>query len=221
MTIIFSTYDVFADEPFQGNQAAVLFDRQGEMENQLVLLAQEFLLPETVLRTQHKNIPVFKFATESGLIERCGHGTLAGIADVVLESSAIIGQNTNGHYCVGDNVAKWKAQIISENCLDVSVVWPERPFEQGQLSPNVITKALRISVNDLQPDLPMCIYNSGNLNALVPVNDISALQKAQPDWELLEALCKEQCLTDIHLYCLDKSSHSEFRLRCRNFFLMA
>lgn len=220
MSIRVRVYDVFAEAPFQGNQAAVLLIERQWNEYQLLTAAGEFLLPETVARMQQDGVPVFQFAAAGQVINRCGHGTIAGIADLVLESLETIGQKRAGEYRVGDLSALWQAQILSENCVDVAVAWPDRPFKDGTLSPSVIAETLKVSSDDLRYDLPMCVYNSGNRNGLVPFKCYRALERVDPDYEKLKQLCDEQKLTDLHLYCFQEpmGSPSVFTLRCRNVF---
>jgi PhzF family phenazine biosynthesis protein len=223
-------YDVFAESPYCGNQAAVV--RVGNRrlsDTQLVTLAGEFSLAETVLSSLRGGDLVFRFANADRVLNRCGHATLAGVADYVstLSSPRTKRSEWSGRYCVGPSIANWRAWTVPMDGgrrtvpgLEVAVAWPDRPKFAQTLPSRALYQALRLDSTDAPPELPLCIYNSGNRNALVPVRTVTILKQARPDWPKLKALFKQFHLTDLHLYCLQKRKRSskQFLLRCRNLF---
>lgn len=224
-------YDVFAEQPYGGNQAAVV--RANEIrfsDSQLVALAAELTFPETALLSMRGSNLVFRFATAGRVISRCGHATLAGVADHMF--STVLPHRTQarewrGHYRVGSSVAEWCARTAVRRRarnrgagIEVAVAWPDRPEFMKALPARAVYRALRLDTSAASPELPLCIYNSGNLNALVPVRTVAALERADPDWAKLRSLFEKFCLTDLHLYCLQRRrpASDQLRLRCRNFF---
>ena len=107
-------YDVFAEKPYSGNQAAVV--RVGHVrlsDSQLVALAGELSLAETALSSIQDEDPFFRFATMDRIVNRCGHATLAGVADHVFSTVPrlpTIHREWKGRYRVGTSVAEWNAR---------------------------------------------------------------------------------------------------------------
>lgn len=221
-----SVYDVFAETPYAGNQAAVLRAHRVRLTDaQFVAVAGELALAETALLALRGRDVALRFATTDRLIHRCGHATLAGIADHVLTKAR--GRACNGRYRVGTSVAEWHARPLPDRCarheadgLQVAVEWPDRPQFVSPIPARAVCRALQLDVRDLAAGLPRCIYNSGNINALVPVRSYRALARAEPDWARLKRLFATFKLTDLHLYCVKgrRSSTATIRLSCRNLF---
>jgi PhzF family phenazine biosynthesis protein len=226
----FAIYDVFADKPYGGNQAAVV--RTGRVrfsDSQLIVLAEELAVAETALYSMQGNDLVFRFATADRVVNRCGHATLAGVADHVLRKA--LSRRSRSHpwsglYRVGSAVAEWRVRyragrgVHRAHALDVSVAWPERPEFVRSLPADPVYRALGLDPATIASDLPRCIYNSGNLNALVPVPTMAVLERAVPDWNKLRDLFARFCLTDLHLYCAQRrrTTSNQIKLRCRNLF---
>jgi PhzF family phenazine biosynthesis protein len=228
MSVSFAIYDVFADAPFNGNQAAVLHEDVNQFsDGQLLLWANEIALAETALSSIASDQLLLRFANAKEILPRCGHATLAGVADHVLSRLERSDAHA-GRYKVGADVAEWRATPVTRGdtseknpaCVNVAVAWPEPPFPDGSLPADRVYDALNISASDRAPELPIAIYNSGNRNAVVPVKTDTALQNAQPDWTKLKSLFEQYQLVDLHLYSLQPPSSSSNRIhvRCRNFF---
>ena len=225
-----SVYDVFAERPYAGNQAAVI--RAGRLpltDGQLVALAGELSLAETAsVSTRGANIAL-RFATAKGIINRCGHATLASVADHVLTAAnKSAAHQWSGRYRVGRSVAAWHARSAGTSSrvashadgLDVAVAWPDRPQFVAALPLRPIARALSLEIDNFAGAWPRCIYDSGNLNGLVPVRSMRILASAKPDWMRLKGLFAELNLTDLHIYCIEKIPRGSgvVRLRCRNVF---
>jgi predicted PhzF superfamily epimerase YddE/YHI9 len=232
-----ATYDVFAGKPYCGNQAAVVRIGKGRLsDRQLVALAEELSLAETAsLRVQNREL-IFRFATTDRIISRCGHATLAGVADHVFSTlmpRGSVRREWNGRYRIDACAAEWRAQLTAgrrghpnTNGLEVAVAWPDLPTFVMALPRGPTYRALGLNSTDAASELPLCVYNSGNFNALVPVRTVATLERAAPDWQRLKdffetlQLPNKSSLTDVHLYCLQRRSNRsrEILLRCRNVF---
>jgi len=226
-------YDVFADRPFRGNPAAVVrvAGRRQLSDSQLISVAAELMLPETALSHWDGSVLELRFATAARVVNRCGHATLAGIADHVLvhEANSRTSERLwTGSYRVGSAGAKWRASFAPamrsrmSNCrgLDVEVTWPERPHRIGPLPAKKVYAAIGSKPSDSVPDLAPCIYDSGNRNALVSLATPALLRSVRISWPKLERLFNDYQLTDLHLYCPEQRPKpgASFRLRCRNVF---
>lgn len=226
-------YDVFAEKPYSGNQAAVVrVGRRQLSDSQLVALAGELSLAETALLSMRRGDIALRFATADGVISRCGHATLASVADHVLpRMKSHANREWRGRYRIGASIAEWRARPISKKPrrgqaqgLDVAITWPDRPTFASGLPARQVYRALGLDVRDAASSLPLCAYYSGNLSALVPIRTVAMLEQIQPDWTKLKALFEEfqlshnGRLTDLHLYCLQDGQRAPWKVRCRNVF---
>jgi PhzF family phenazine biosynthesis protein len=229
-------YDVFAEKPYGGNQAAVVrVGRRQLSDSQLVALASELSLAETALLSVRKEYIALRFATAGRVINRCGHATLASVAHHLLPrmKSHRANRDWRGRYRIGNSIADWRARPVSREPrpgqargLDVAITWPDRPIFASKLPARQVYRALGLDVRDVALGLPLCAYNSGNLNALVPVRTVAVLEQIQPDWMKLKSLFEEfqlpaphnGRLTDLHLYCLQGGQCAPWKVRCRNVF---
>jgi PhzF family phenazine biosynthesis protein len=232
MRMEIAIYDVFARRPFSGNQAAVVHERgHGFSDTQLIALAGEMSLAETALSSLRGRELTFRFANAKQLVNRCGHASLASVADHVL--SRILRHRARhgvwaGRYSVGSAVAEWRARMVRSRGdrisiatgIEVAIAWPDRPRHVISLPAKPVYRALGLGPDDRAHDLPLCVYDSGNLNALVPVRTLASLKRANPDWRALEVLFEKHRLTDVHLYYIPRRARSARRLqlRCRNIF---
>jgi PhzF family phenazine biosynthesis protein len=224
-------YDVFAERPYSGNQAAVVrVGRRQLSDSQLVALAGELSLAETALLSMRKGEIALRFATADGVVCRCGHGTLASVADYILPrmTSDHADREWRGVYRIGTSVAEWRARPMKSRrgraeALDVAITWPDRPTFAGWLPAREVCRALGFYAQDIASGLPICAYNSGNLNGLVPVRTAATLEQIKPDWKQLKEFKEFKLppngrLTDLHLYCLQGTKRAAWKLRCRNVF---
>ena len=224
-----AVYDVFADRPFNGNPAAVVrAGRKKYSDSQLLTLAAELAFPETALYVGLGRIPSFRFSTADRLVKRCGHATLAAVADHFLNQNALLDADAieyTGHYRVRGLQADWKITNVSwrplpSRCsyLDVSVSWPDIPRFVSSLPAKKVYEALNLDREEGVRELPPIIYDSGNRNALVSVMGLSQLKRAKPYWPTLGPLFDKYKLTDMHLFCFSPNHKVSSKLRCRNIF---
>ena len=108
-------YDVFAERPYSGNQAAVARAGRRQLSDlQLVALAGELSLAETALLSMRKGELNLRFATAEGVVRRCGHGTLASVADHIFQiTSRHFRGEWKGRYRIGSSIAEWRARRVN------------------------------------------------------------------------------------------------------------
>ena len=221
-------WDVFGKVPFDGNPAAVIEPAAGISAAQLLTLAREFALPETAAFSVRSGKLMLRFANSDRLLARCGHASLGAVASHVASyrHRGRKSRQYTGRYQVGAAIGDWRAIVPvgygtrASRTMVVSIGWPDRPARAGDLPARKVYPALGLPVPKRVRALPFCIYDSGNRNALVPVDSHAALEAARPDRAKLTSLFEELDLTDLHLYYLSsrKESSRATRLRCRNLF---
>jgi len=216
----FNLYDVFARAPFCGNQAGVIRTRAEVSDEQLLLMAREFQLPEIALSRISQTNLYLRFANADRIMTRCGHATVAAVADFVLKRTPRTRNWQWGRYIVGESRALWKARVLSPRSTEVEISWPDSPNKVAPLALGEICRALNLKRSAIDSRLPMGIYSSGQTHALVPVVSETLLNRIEPIWTVLDRMFLNSSLTDMHLYHVTSVDPTRglVRARCRNIF---
>lgn len=217
----FALYDVFCDRPFSGNPAAVIRSEGPFTSKRLLTLAKEFNLPETCAYWISDGMPHIIFATSDGVINACGHGLLAVLADVVRIGGLTTSEElryvveTSGCGC-------WKFTGAGQRGVYICVKWPSLPTLSRLLPAAETAELLGIDVKRIREDLPLAAFDSGIINGLAPLVNEQELTALEPDFgPSMEEYFGEQGLDDLELYCVTEEQTSEscrLTVRSRNVF---
>ncbi|MCU1226957.1 MAG: phenazine biosynthesis protein PhzF family [Edaphobacter sp.] len=181
----FAQVDVFAERPLQGNQLAIFTDARGLSTEEMQALAREtnlsetsFILPRDSDVERERGVQVRIFTTEEEL-PFAGHPTLGTASWLYWNHPTLRG-----------------AEQIT---LDLRVgripvrFTPPQPTEQGvfgtmrQKNPTfgdihdraAIAAALNLSVDDLDPDLPVQTVSTGMAQCIVPLKSMAVAARLQ------------------------------------------
>jgi len=217
----FALYDVFCNSPFSGNQAAVVHTDAALSSDSLLILAKEFNLPETCAYWIKDGMPHMIFATSDKLINACGHGLLAVLADVV----------RMGHLTKSDNLdysfknygfGRWKFTSRDPRSIKISARWPKVPTSFKPLPVNDTARLLCIRSESISQDLPLMAVDSGIINGLVPIVDEKELLALEPDFgPEMKKYFSDHGLDDLELYCVTEKQNAKsgrLHIRSRNVF---
>ncbi len=210
--------DVFTDKRFGGNQLAVIPDADGLSDEQMQKIAREFNFSESTFvfppeKGQTKKVRIF---TPNREVPFAGHpniGTsfvLASIGDLgaIKEKSEIIFEEKAGLVPV-------QLQKIGPQKLWCELQAPE-DLSLGKTFPvKDIAAALSLTKPDIiaKRHLPQ-IASVGLPFIFIELRDKSALERARPNVERLNAMSTTDFTADIHLYTL---SGDDFDIRARMF----
>ncbi|MCU1320218.1 MAG: phenazine biosynthesis protein PhzF family [Edaphobacter sp.] len=181
----FAQVDVFAERPLQGNQLAIFTDARGLSTEEMQALAREtnlsetsFILPRDSDVERERGVQIRIFTTEEEL-PFAGHPTLGTASWLYWNHPTLRG-----------------AEQIT---LDLRVgripvrFTPPQPTEQGvfgtmrQKNPTfgdihdraAIAAALNLSVDDLDPDLPIQTVSTGMAQCIVPLKSMAVAARLQ------------------------------------------
>jgi PhzF family phenazine biosynthesis protein len=205
----FAVYDVFCDEPYSGNQAAVVRTEGPLTSDRLLILAKEFNLPETCAYWMSNGAPHMIFATSDNPIDACGHGLLAVLADVVRTNVLTTLQNLTYHVeTCGSGL--WRFTGCGQRSAYVSAKWPKLPTLSKVLPVAETAQLLDISVKSIREDLPLAAFNSGIINGVVPLVDEQELTALELDFgRHMEDYFAKYALDDRELYCVTEGQISK------------
>jgi trans-2,3-dihydro-3-hydroxyanthranilate isomerase len=185
----FYQVDVFSDELFGGNPLAVFLRGEDFKEAQFQQVAKEMNLSETtfILPSSHPNADFdVRIFTPEKEIHFAGHPTL-GTAFVLRYTGLVPSTQNNLRL-------NFKTGVISVDLEEDGKVFMTQP--QGKIlrtfrNPEEIAQVLGLTVNNLEPDLPIQTASTGFPALLVPINSLRAIQRIVLNLNLLKVLMEE------------------------------
>jgi trans-2,3-dihydro-3-hydroxyanthranilate isomerase len=208
-TVSFAIVDVFADRPLEGNPVAVVHEAAGLSDTAMQRIAREFNQAETTFvfpSTRHDaDWRLRSFTTAAKEAFGVGHHTL-GAWWWLAESGALSLSDTGGRFAqeIGDRLLAVTVRCESGSpvAVGMSQTSPEFGPEADDLSQLAV--ALGLPMHALaRHDLPAQVVSTGVPHLLVPLQDRTAVNAAQPDLprlgSLLHMLGGEGC----YIFALD------------------
>lgn len=177
-------WDVFSSKALQGNSLAVFFDARGLTDGEMQSLATEMNLSETT----------FVFPSEK-------HSESAPDAQgarvrifTVREELPFAGHPTLGTAFALRGASAAKTIVLNLNVGKVPVAFEDAPGqpsfgEMTQIDPvfgiqhdrDAVARATGLTVNDLDPSLPIETVSTGVPFTIVPLRSLAVIQKLQPN----------------------------------------
>jgi trans-2,3-dihydro-3-hydroxyanthranilate isomerase len=204
----FLQVDAFTAVPFHGNPAGVVLDARGLDEGQMLAIAREVAVSETVFvfppdgKGRHR----FRWFTPTVEVEFCGHATLAA-THALVEAGAI-----------GSGEAEFTLPVDALiGRLDIAVkrrpgqgplVMIQVPLSEFEpVEPAVLERfleALDLDRGALDPGMQPMRYRA---KLFLPLKELKAVQKLKPDFVELEQLGNDEGLSvcPVTLQTLDPS----------------
>lgn len=209
MNIRILQVDAFTSRAFEGNPAGVVLDAGGLTEEQMQRIAREMNCSETafVLPSERADLR-FRYFTPAVEVDLCGHATIAAL-HALRASGRLRGQRT----------VETNAGLLQMEAQDDGTCWMEqarpkfRAFE-GDLRD--LVGLLAISVEDLDPGVPVGMAYTGLWDLLVPLRDRAALRRAAPNFAALAEHNRRLGVVSTHLFTRD-TEDSGSTLHCRDF----
>lgn len=191
-----------------GNNAGVVLDGDGLTEADMIKISSYIGFSETafVMNSDRADFKV-RFFTPSEEVDLCGHGTIATY--FILFSL--------GHIKPGFYKQETKAGILGIEVMeDGMIMMNQCPPEFYQiLDQTEVADSLNINPEQLFSELPIQIISTGIRDILVPVKDLSVLNKIQPDFNKVKEISKKYDVIGYHVFSLETINQAA--ANCRNF----
>jgi trans-2,3-dihydro-3-hydroxyanthranilate isomerase len=177
----FYTLDVFTNNRFEGNPLAVFTDGDGLSDDQMLAIAREMNLSETVFvqkPTEEEALARLRIFTTKEELRLAGHpviGTwflLAGLGVVPAQEGGVhILQET------GAGVLPVEIRFKDGRPQRVTMTQKEAIFKSAKINKKKLASALGISPKDFDPKLQPEFVSTGIFNLMVPLRNRAALGK--------------------------------------------
>jgi trans-2,3-dihydro-3-hydroxyanthranilate isomerase len=185
----FYQVDVFSDELFGGNPLAVFLRGEDFKELQFQQVAKEMNLSETtfVFPSSHPDADFdVRIFTPEKEIPFAGHPTL-GTAFVLRYTGLV--PSTQNHLRLNFKVGIIPVGIQEER--NFFMTQPQGKILQTFPNTEEIAQLLGLSVNNLEPDLPIQTASTGFPALLIPINSLRSMQRIVLNLTSLKVLMEE------------------------------
>ena len=183
--------DAFTKNRFEGNPAGVIVNADGLTEKEMHFIARELNNSETAfLFSPDNNLcdGVIRYFTPTTEVPTCGHATIAAMYAKA--------KHENLDSCI----LKYKTKIgilpfeIQKLSHDYRITMTQGEFKIEDsidtLNKKRLLKALGLKKEDLNPNCPIQIASTGHSKVMIGINEVSRLNKLEPDFAELKGISK-------------------------------
>ncbi len=198
----FYTLDVFTTTRFQGNPLAVITDGDGLSADQMLAIAREMNLSETVFvqkPTEDRALARLRIFTTKEELKLAGHPVI-GTWFLLAELGVVPAQEGGVHVMqqTGAGVLPVEIRFKDGRPQRVTMTQKDASFKPSKIDKKKLTAALGLSPKDLDPKLEPEFVSTGIYNLMVPLKNRAALAKIAMNMvELARLFGKEGALA----YC--------------------
>lgn len=208
----FFTLDVFTTTRFQGNPLAVITDGDGLSGDQMLAIAREMNLSETVFvqkPTEDRALARLRIFTTKEELKLAGHPVI-GTWFLLAELGVVPAQEGGVHVLqqTGAGILPVEIRFKDARPQRVTMTQKEASFKPSKIDTKKLASALGLTHKDLHPKLPLEFVSTGIFNLMVPLRNRAALAKIQMNIvEMARLLGKQGALA----YCFAVgSNHSVY-----------
>jgi trans-2,3-dihydro-3-hydroxyanthranilate isomerase len=210
----FYTLDVFTTTRFQGNPLAVITDGDGLSNDQMMAIAREMNLSETVFvqkPTDDRALARLRIFTTKEELKLAGHPVI-GTWFLLAELGVVPAQEGGVHIMqqTGAGVLPVEIRFKDGRPQRVTMTQKEASFKPSKIDKKRLAAALGLSNKDLDGKLEPEFVSTGIYNLMVPLKNRAALSAIQMNMaELSRLLGKQAALA----YCFTVASNHTVHAR--------
>jgi trans-2,3-dihydro-3-hydroxyanthranilate isomerase len=177
----FFTLDVFTNNRFEGNPLAVFTDGDGLSDDQMLAIAREMNLSETVFvqkPTDEEALARLRIFTTKEELKLAGHPVI-GTWFLLAELGVVPAQDGGVHILqeTGAGVLPVEIRFKDGRPQRVTMTQKEALFKPAKINKKKLAAALGIAPKDLDPKLQPEFVSTGIFNLMVPLRNRAALAK--------------------------------------------
>ncbi len=192
----FHTLDVFTTTRFQGNPLAVITDGDGLSNDQMLAIAREMNLSETVFvqkPTDDRALARLRIFTTKEELKLAGHPVI-GTWFLLAELGVVPAQEGGVHIMqqTGAGVLPVEIRFKDGRPQRVTMTQKEATFKPSKIKKKQLAAALGLGLKDLDPAMEPEFVSTGIFNLMVPLRNRRALSKIQMNMVELAKLFGKQ-----------------------------
>lgn len=177
----FYTLDVFTNNRFEGNPLAVFTDGDGLSDDQMLAIAREMNLSETVFvqkPTEEEALARLRIFTAKEELKLAGHPVI-GTWFLLAELGVVPAQDGGVHILqeTGAGVLPVEIRFKDGRPQRVTMTQKEAIFKPAKINKKKLASALGISPKDFDPKLKPEFVSTGIFNLMVPLRNRAVLAR--------------------------------------------
>jgi trans-2,3-dihydro-3-hydroxyanthranilate isomerase len=177
----FYTLDVFTNNRFEGNPLAVFTDGDGLSDDQMLAIAREMNLSETVFvqkPTDEEALARLRIFTTKEELKLAGHPVI-GTWFLLAELGVVPAQDGGVHILqeTGAGILPVEIRFKDGRPQRVTMTQKEAMFKPAKINKKKLASALGLSPKDLDTTLQPEFVSTGIFNLMVPLRNRAALGK--------------------------------------------
>jgi trans-2,3-dihydro-3-hydroxyanthranilate isomerase len=193
----FYTLDVFTTTRFQGNPLAVITDGDGLSNDQMLAIAREMNLSETVFvqkPTDDRALARLRIFTTKEELKLAGHPVI-GTWFLLAELGVVPAQEGGVHVLqqTGAGVLPVEIRFKDGRPQSVTMTQKEAAFRRSGINKKKLAEALGLSTTDFDPKIEPEFVSTGIFNLMVPLRNRQALGKIRMNMVELAKLLGKNC----------------------------
>ena len=195
--------DAFTREPLKGNPCAVLPEASGLTDEEMQAIARETNLSETsfVFPSTQADFRV-RYFTPREEIPFAGHPTIA-TSYFLAQEGLIPLQEPSTILQLKFKVGVLPVELfVQEGRVHRIVMTQKKPTFGPTFSREEVSRCFNLAPSDLRTECLPQVVSTGLPFLIVPVEDLSILEKVQMNRDALSRLCQKAEVSDAFMFCL-------------------
>ncbi len=205
-SVPFALYDAFSEIPFGGSQAGVVSDATGLDQRIRQQIASEIGAPATAFITacSERSVSV-RFHSPLTEYTMCGHGTICLMTRMI--EQGVLGWDDNGRIDVELRLPSSISPVQITQREDgrpevlLDIIPPE--LRQEAIDQKWLAGLLGLRTQDINQDRPIETASGDFVHLLVPLRNLTAMNRITPDFRGLTHFCKQNGIQTIAVFCTE------------------
>ncbi|MCP3029000.1 PhzF family phenazine biosynthesis isomerase [Halobacillus sp. A5] len=195
-------YDAFSKEPNKGNPAGVVLngDELTDIEMQEIAFKVGFNETAFPVKSHQADLRI-RYFTPGHEMNLCGHATIATI--YALKSKGLLGDKTVLTIETNAGILPIKINTSASGEILITMQQSSPQFKLYTGSKKDLANSIGLTESELHADLPIIYGSTGTWTLLIPIKQLDAFKKMEPNNKQFPEILKEMPKSSVHPFCLD------------------
>ena len=195
-------YDAFSKEPNQGNPAGVVLNGDELTDAEMQEIAFRVGFNETAFPVKSAVADLrIRFFTPGHEMNLCGHATMASV--YALKSKGLLGDKTKLTIETNAGILPIKINTSVDSEIFITMKQTSPQFKEFAGSKEDLANSIGLKDSDLHADLPILYGSTGIWTLLIPIKQLDAFKKMEPNNKQFPEVLKEMPKSSVHPFCLE------------------